>query len=139
MKRRNVLVYLTFPSSTALSQSLMTDHKFKVGDILPIPAEGFSHSNEIDVWAKSSSFGGGRATELTSGVFCTVRSATSGRPTSEVILFTASEGKYRPKLIVPMQPYEAKFSVRDNKFYLSFTVDKIAVPFLELSLDALTR
>ena len=61
--------------------------QFAVYQTLPIPDNGFENETDLIEWAGRSSFGGGRVELVEDNVYCVVRSITSGRASSEVIVF----------------------------------------------------
>ena len=91
----------------------------KVGESDPIPQNGFKTFAELNSWANSSSFGGGRAGELNlSGkkVFFSDRMVTSGVVTAELLFYSLNaSGEIHPFIIIPVQRKEFSVKAEDEE------------------------
>jgi len=110
---------LVFLISLVISASAFAQAHRKVGESDPLPSVGFKSFAELNSWATSSSFGGGGSYELTlSGkkVFYSVRSVTSGVPTSELILYSQNaKDEIHPFIIVPVQGVDFSVKVEEGE------------------------
>ncbi len=110
---------LVFLISLLFTTTVFAQTHRKVGESDPLPSAGFKSFAELNSWATTSSFGGGGSQELTlSGkkVFYSLRSVTSGMPTSELILYSLNaKDEIHPFIIVPVQGVEFSVKVEEGE------------------------
>jgi hypothetical protein len=79
---------------------------YKGGEKSPVPDEGFADIAALENWSGSSSFGGGMTEKLTVGsqdIYFTSRMVTSGRASTELVLWRQVEGRLIPCWIMPVR------------------------------------
>jgi hypothetical protein len=111
--------------------------QLKTGELLPMPEIGFKDEGQLEVWASSSSFGGGRSIFLADGVYAIIRSRTSGRASSEIVILVKKHDTYRPQLIIPTRPYECEILLEAGILKIHYHVKGKNVEFLRLSMAAM--
>ena len=100
------------------SIAFAADEVRKVGDADEMPKDGFANFSELQIWATTSSFGGGSANSFViegKNIYCSDRMVTSGMPTSELMFFTDShDGRIRRFLLIPTQNKDHRISVEED-------------------------
>jgi hypothetical protein len=93
-------------SLTVLSVVLFFLSDGSFAQVVPtVPKDGFNTYESLKYWA-TSHWGGGYITEVDfdgQKVYCTIRSFTSGRASSEITFFIQRGEKYTPFLMIPTQ------------------------------------
>jgi hypothetical protein len=111
--------------------------QLKIGELLPMPEIGFKDEGQLEAWASSSSFGGGRSIFLANGVYAIIRSTTYGRASSEVVILVKNGDAYLPQLIIPTRPYECEVLLEAGILKIHYHVKGKSVEFLRLSMAAM--
>ena len=95
------------------------------------PKEGFATQNQLDIWSRTSTVGGGLTGELNidgQKIYYTNRSFTSGRETTQVSLFYITKsGHIFPFTNLPIHLGGSSVTVKEGKIIVNQTS--------ELSMD----
>jgi hypothetical protein len=117
----------------------VTARVLRAGELLPMPESGVENESALKQWAVTSSFGGGRTEEVAPGVLVVIRSATSGRPSSEVVVFSRASGRHQPCLIIPLRPFECRVNVQNGKLGFDYSVERVWTQLATLDLEVLGK
>ena len=99
------------------------ERPLKVGESTPLPKDGFANLEELQKWASSSSFGGGRSGIFNLGgtkVVYTDRCFTSGMSTSELTFYIQRvDGRIAKFFGLPMELREHRVEQRGEKIIIT--------------------
>jgi len=132
MRSRLLIIACVIAVSLQLSGQ---EKSFKVGEITPLPKDGFANFKELQKWASNSSFGGGRSGMFNLGgekIFFTDRCFTSGMSTSEVTFYTQRvDGRIGRFFALPMELREHRIEQRGDKIIIT-TYNEASKAWLEI-------